>query len=135
MFPKTIVKKESFKQYNPVKLLKMKRSKNIVEPYNWGNNCMGWELVKNPALSVIEEQMPPNTSETKHYHSNSQQFFYILKGEATFDVNNQPHTVKEGEGIHILPKTVHQIKNNGSTTLEFLVISQPTSRGDRTDVN
>jgi len=39
--------------------------------------------------------------------------------------------VEKGNGIHILPKTKHRIRNDKSENLEFIVISHPTTRGDR----
>ena len=109
----------------------MKKSLENSEQYTWGDNCSGWELVKSETLSVIEESMPPNTSEVRHYHSKVQQFFYVLKGEATFEIGNEILKVSRREGLHVEPKVIHQIRNEGETNLEFLVISQPTSRGDR----
>jgi len=109
----------------------MKKSKENSEHYKWGNNCNGWHLVKSEKLSIIEELMPANTSEQKHYHNFSEQYFYILNGTATFEMEKEIVEVNKGEGIHIYPQVVHQIKNEKSTDLEFIVISQPTSRGDR----
>lgn len=106
-------------------------SKDNSEHYNWGNNCSGWHLVKSKELSIIEELMPPNTKETKHYHKNAEQFFRILKGKAIFELEDKTIEVRAGEGIHILPKVKHRIRNDQSTDLEFIVISQPTTRGDR----
>lgn len=111
----------------------MKKSVNNSERYTWGDRCFGWHLLKSENLSIIEESMPPNTAEVKHYHSVAQQFFYVLKGEATFDVMGNVYGISEREGIHIEPKMVHQIRNMGNTDLEFLVISQPTTRGDRVE--
>jgi len=79
--------------------------------------------------------MPPNTNEVKHYHSIAQQFFYILKGEATFEMTEETIKVPEREGIHIVPETVHLVKNESRTDLEFLVISQPTTRGDKIETD
>ena len=109
----------------------MIKSKENCEHYKWGNNCNGWHLVKTPNLSVIEELMPPNTQEKRHYHENSQQFFRILKGKATFEIEDKIFEIEKGNGIHILPKTKHKISNNQSENLEFIVISEPTTRGDR----
>jgi len=109
----------------------MKISKENSQHYYWGDNCSGWHLVKSEKLSIIEELMPPNTSEQKHYHNFSEQFFKILKGTATFEVADKVFTVKAGEGVHILPQTIHRIRNDQSENLEFIVISQPTTRGDR----
>ena len=111
----------------------MKKSKDNSKHYTWGDNCSGWHLVKSQSLSVIEELMPPNTQEKKHYHSKSQQFFRILKGKATFEVENEIFEVKDGEGIHISPNLRHRIRNDQNKDLEFIVISEPTTRGDRFD--
>jgi mannose-6-phosphate isomerase-like protein (cupin superfamily) len=35
--------------------------------------------------------------------------------------------------MHIMPGTRHQIRNPSSSPVRFLVISQPSSRGDRID--
>lgn len=111
----------------------MKKSKENSEYYKWGNNCSGWHLVKSKNLSVIEELMPPKTQEIKHYHKLSQQFFRILSGKATFENENQIVVIEKGNGIHIPPKTNHRIRNDELENLEFIVISEPTTRGDRYD--
>lgn len=111
----------------------MKRTKENSEHYNWGNNCSGWHLVKSQNLSIIEELMPPNTQEKKHYHKISEQFFQILNGTATFEIENETIEVEKGQGIHIPPRTKHKIRNDQNRNLEFIVISQPTTRGDRYD--
>ncbi|RIV30571.1 cupin domain-containing protein [Flagellimonas lutimaris] len=112
----------------------MKKNRGNAEHYKWGANCDGWHLLKDDRLSIIEEMMPPNTSEAKHYHTIAQQFFYILKGEAVFELKNGTVRVLEREGIHIEPQTVHQIRNEEKVNLEFLVISEPTSRADRIEM-
>lgn len=111
----------------------MLKSKQNTEHYFWGNKCEGFHLVKTENLSVIQEIMPVNTSEKLHYHENSQQFFFILNGTATFEIENEIYVVKNGNGIHILPKIKHKIKNLQSVALEFLVISQPRICGDRVE--
>lgn len=75
--------------------------------------------------------MPSKTQETKHYHEHAQQFFRILRGTATFEIAGKEIEIMSGEGIHIPPKTKHRIRNDQSKNLEFLVISEPTTRGDR----
>ncbi len=109
----------------------MKINKANSEAYTWGSNCKGWHLVNNKSLSVIQELMLPNTTETEHKHKNAQQFFFILKGIATFEINHTLIEVHAGEGVHIEPNSAHQIKNLSSENIEFLVISQPHAHGDR----
>jgi len=101
------------------------------EHYIWGDNCEGWHLLKSDSLSVIQERMPPGTSEQLHYHEFSQQLFYILSGEATFEVDGKLITVREKESIHISKGAKHKIENKTDQNLEFLIVSQPKAHGDR----
>ncbi len=109
----------------------MKTIKENLNLYSWGEKCSGWHLVKTDALSIIQELMPPGTNEQRHLHNLAQQFFHILKGEATFDLNDEQIVVSKGEGLHIQPNTKHRVLNLGSENLEFLLISQPSTRNDR----
>ncbi len=113
----------------------MKINKTTSEQYNWGADCIGWHLVKSEGLSVIEEAMPEGSEEVYHFHNFSQQFFYILSGRANFEIEKdgeiEVHEIRAGEGIHVLPGVKHKIKNTYPVILEFIVISQPTTRGDR----
>ena len=77
--------------------------------------------------------MPPHTKEKKHYHQYAQQFFRIISGTAVFELEDATVTVKSGEGIHIPPMVKHQIRNEQTENLVFIVISEPSTRGDRYD--
>jgi quercetin dioxygenase-like cupin family protein len=101
------------------------------ENYKWGGNCDGWHLLNTNSLSVIQEKMPPGTSECKHYHNFSQQLFFILAGTATFEIEGEVFVVSSKESIHVPKGAKHFIANRGDQELEFLVISEPKSHGDR----
>ena len=101
------------------------------EHYKWGINADGWHLLKSDELSVIEENVPPNEKEERHYHNASQQFFYVLSGVAHMEISGDVIEVHAGSGIHIPAKVAHQLMNTGAVNLRFLVISQPKSHGDR----
>jgi mannose-6-phosphate isomerase-like protein (cupin superfamily) len=105
--------------------------RRTAQHYSWGNNCDGWHLVKNDALSIIEEKMPPGTSEIRHYHQKSNQFFYVLKGNLQIDVDGNEVTLSSGQGLHINAGQRHQVFNRSTGDTEFLVISNPPSHGDR----
>ncbi len=109
-------------------------SKTNAEHFTWGNNCDGWHLLKSNKLSIIEEKMPPDTSEQLHYHNKAQQVFYILSGIATFEIDGQTQTVKANESIHIESNHPHKISNMHQADLCFLVISEPMSHGDRVNL-
>lgn len=102
--------------------------------YKWGNDCDGWNLVDGPSLSVKQEQMPAGTAEAKHYHEKAQQFFFILKGKAQFEIEDMVVDVGEGEGVHIEAGKKHRIINHTNEVLEFILCSQPSTNNDRVNV-
>lgn len=102
--------------------------------YHWGDNCDGWHLVKTDSLSVIQERMPPGAAETLHFHTNAQQFFFVLQGMATFQKQGEHIEVGEQQGFHVSPGERHRVFNKTDRDLEFIVISQPMAHGDRTPV-
>ena len=104
---------------------------NALHHYKWGNDCDGWVLIDTNALSVKQERMPAQTSEALHYHEKAQQFFFILKGIATFEVEGRLFTVKKNEGFYINPGAKHRIANNSNEELEFILSSQPSTNKDR----
>lgn len=103
------------------------------EHYTWGDGCDAWYLVRTAELHVIEEWMPPGTSETAHHHERARQFFYVLAGELTLAIDGTDHTLRAFEGLEIAPGRVHQAINRGVQGVRFVVTSQPPSHGDRVD--
>lgn len=107
------------------------------EHYKWGgpnaDTCDGWYFVKNEALQIIEEGMPSGTSETRHHHTQARQFFFVLEGELTMEVEFHEFVLKAGEGIEVGPGQIHRALNRRSTALRILVTSVPPSHGDRTE--
>jgi mannose-6-phosphate isomerase-like protein (cupin superfamily) len=108
-------------------------NRDNVEHYRWGVDCDGWHLVKDAALSVIEECMPPGAAEVRHHHERAQQFFYILSGEVLMEVEGETTLLGAGHGIRIMPGVKHQVRNPSADVVRFLVISQPPSHGDRVE--
>jgi len=102
--------------------------------YLWGAQCDGWNLVDNPELSVKMERMPPHTSEQEHFHQVARQFFFILKGIATFHTEEGRVEVQAQEGLEIRPGLRHRIANEGEDDLEFILCSQPSTSGDRINI-
>ncbi|WP_374440838.1 cupin domain-containing protein [Epilithonimonas sp.] len=109
----------------------MIKSKQNTEHYIWGGNCDSWVLLDSQELSVKQEIMPPKSKEQLHFHKNAQQFFFILKGKATFIVEGETFEAAENSGFHIIPGKQHWIENLSDKDLEFLVISNPSTNNDR----
>lgn len=75
--------------------------------------------------------MPPGRGETRHLHRRARQVFFVLSGTATFELGDQTFVLGPQEGIEVSPEVPHLIRNDGAVDLEFLVIAQPDSLGDR----
>jgi mannose-6-phosphate isomerase-like protein (cupin superfamily) len=101
--------------------------------YAWGQDCDGWHLVQTESLSIIEERMPPEAFEKRHLHTKSRQFFFVLGGELTVEVDGEEHILRPSAGIEIAPGQAHQVSNRGKWDTWFMVTSQPPSHGDRID--
>jgi mannose-6-phosphate isomerase-like protein (cupin superfamily) len=114
----------------------MSISTDNAEHYTWpsaigAQACDGWHLHRSGALSVIEERMPPATAEQRHLHSHTTQFFYVLAGELTIELDGEEHRLSLRSGLTVAAQTPHQVFNRASEDARFLVISQPPSHGDR----
>jgi len=104
---------------------------NCLNQYTWGDDCYGWTFVDTPELSIKQELMPPDTSEKLHYHEYADQFFFILKGRAKFDIDGTERILKANEGLQIKAGQKHRISNVTDTDLEFILYSQPSTNNDR----
>ena len=106
---------------------------SIAKHYQWGEGCHGWHLLQRDDFSVIEECVPPGQNEQRHFHNKARQFFYILDGEATFEIEGRTLTLQAHQGIEIPAKVAHQFRNESSAVVKFLVISVPKAHGDRVE--
>jgi mannose-6-phosphate isomerase-like protein (cupin superfamily) len=128
---------------------------NPLTHYVWGDNCDGWNFVDKAELTVKMERMPPHTAEQEHFHRRARQFFFILKGTATFVIVEGVGTgeggqategvelvegtetrieVKAQQGLEIPAGLRHRILNEAEEDLEFLLCSQPSTAGDRINI-
>ncbi len=106
-------------------------SRETAEHYTWGDGCDGWHLLRAPGLSVIEERMPAGAAEVRHMHLRSRQFFYVLAGRLTLELDGARHRLGPGEGLEVPPGAAHQALNDSDADVHFLVLSHPPSHDDR----
>lgn len=112
----------------------MKTASGPADHYTWGNNCEGFHILRDEALSVIKESMPPGASEVWHYHNKAQQVFYLLSGKAFFETGKDNAFLSTGESLRVLPGILHRISNPSDEIVEFLVVSAPMAQGDRVEI-
>jgi mannose-6-phosphate isomerase-like protein (cupin superfamily) len=101
------------------------------EHYTWGDGCDGWHLLRGEELSVIQERMPPKTSEVAHFHTRSRQFFYVISGTLSILLAGKLHRLAAEQGLEVAPKVTHRVLNESGADVRFIVISTPPSHGDR----
>jgi mannose-6-phosphate isomerase-like protein (cupin superfamily) len=104
------------------------------EHFTWGDKCDGWWLLKSPNFTVIEERMPPGKMEKRHYHTQTEQFFYCLEGELLIENGDKAITLKSRESLYISAGTIHKVKNIGTEPVQFLIVSLPDAHDDRIDL-
>jgi mannose-6-phosphate isomerase-like protein (cupin superfamily) len=108
-------------------------SRSNAEHYTWGEGCDGYFLLKRAEVHIIEERMPPGTTEKAHRHERARQLFYVLEGELTMRFSDSDARVPAGSALEIEPGTVHQARNESRENVRFLAVSAPPSHGDRID--
>jgi mannose-6-phosphate isomerase-like protein (cupin superfamily) len=106
-------------------------SRSTAEHYTWGVVCDGWHLARHAAASIISERMPPGSAEARHYHRAAWQFFFVLAGTATLEIDGEYHVLHAHEGLEVPPGIPHQMRNESAEDVDFLVFSQPPNHGDR----
>ncbi len=74
--------------------------------------------------SLAEATLPPGTATQRHYHMDSEEFYYILEGTGTMDVEGETSTVQPGDGILIPAGAWHQI-TAADTELRLLCCCSP----------
>ena len=106
-------------------------SRPTAEHYPWGEHSDGWHLVKDERPRVIEEQMPPGTAEVFHHQVQSQQFCFILSGDAVIEVDGSQTRLLAHQWLRIPPGIRPQIRKASKEPVQRLVISQPPAHRDR----
>ncbi len=106
-------------------------NKENADSYIWGSNCLSYVLSMSDEISIKQELMPIGSKEQLHFHQKSNQFFYILKGQVTFYLEEEIFILNPNDGLSVSKNNKHFIANESHDEIEFLVISQPNTNNDR----
>jgi mannose-6-phosphate isomerase-like protein (cupin superfamily) len=101
--------------------------------YVWGQICDGWRLLDRQDLSVIQERIPPGAGEVRHRHGRARQLFFVLTGQLQIHREGASWDLQPGDALEVPPGQLHRVHNAAATEAVFLVISAPSTRGDRED--
>ena len=75
--------------------------------------------------SFVHVVIPPGKRSPSHFHKESEETYYIIRGSAAMAVDGARWKATPGMAISIMPGEVHQIVNDTAETLEFLTVSAP----------
>ena len=73
--------------------------------------------------SLAEATVPVGQPTDRHYHKLSEEFYFILEGQGTMEIDGETRDVGPGDAILIPPNAWHQI--TASQTLRFLCCCAP----------
>ncbi len=106
------------------------RNSNTIEPYHTKDTSLIRELL-HPNHSPVQSQslaeatVPPGATTQAHFHPQSEEIYYVLRGSGELALDNEKSTVYAGDAVVIAPGTPHQIRNIGSEDLVFLCCCAP----------
>lgn len=75
--------------------------------------------------SLAEATLPPDRATAPHYHSKTEEIYYLLRGTGEMRIETETRRVGPGDAVAIAPGARHQIVNVGATDLVFLCCCAP----------
>lgn len=76
--------------------------------------------------SLAEASVPSGSSTQRHWHKDSEEFYFILEGSGTMEIDGESKDVGPGDAILIPAGAWHQI--TAEETLRFLCCCAPPYR-------
>ena len=80
--------------------------------------------------SLAEASLPVGAATDRHYHKLSEEFYFLLEGTGTMEIDGATHAVTPGDALLIPPGAWHQI--TATTPLRFLCCCAPPYAHDDT---
>ena len=76
-------------------------------------------------LAIWHGEIGPDGMAEMHVHKRMEQAFYILDGEARFEIDGEEHRVRKGNLVFVPQNKPHQMTSVGDTALKVLIIMAP----------
>ena len=75
--------------------------------------------------SLAEEVLPAGKSVQSHYHTATEEVYYILQGEGRMTVGSEVRMVAAGDAVFIPRGSIHTLENTGETPMTILLVCGP----------
>jgi mannose-6-phosphate isomerase-like protein (cupin superfamily) len=82
--------------------------------------------------SLAEATLPAGVATQRHYHRLSEEFYFILEGRATMEIDGEAQPVGPGDAILIPPGAWHQITASADAPVRLLCCCAPPYSHDDT---
>jgi mannose-6-phosphate isomerase-like protein (cupin superfamily) len=76
--------------------------------------------------SLAEARVPVGGSTMEHYHSRTEEIYYITHGNGKMRIDEEERLVQAGDAVAIPPGKKHKLWNTGSEVLRLLCCCAPT---------
>jgi mannose-6-phosphate isomerase-like protein (cupin superfamily) len=113
------------------------RARDRAEPFRTRDGSTIRELLGRTTAplrsqSLAEATLGPGRQTERHYHAESEEFYYVLSGEGELEIDGEHALVGPGDAILIPAGAWHQITAAGSSALRFLCCCAPPYRHEDT---
>ncbi|MBP84411.1 MAG: hypothetical protein CMO61_11255 [Verrucomicrobiales bacterium] len=75
--------------------------------------------------SLAEAILPPGGATERHWHKTSEEFYFILQGTGTVEIDGSKQEIRVGDAVLIPNGQWHQIIADSHTELRFLCCCAP----------
>lgn len=82
--------------------------------------------------SLAEAAVPVGGATERHYHKRAEEFYFMLEGHGTMEIDGESRTVGPGDAVLISAGAWHQISADAGEDLRFLCCCAPPYSHDDT---
>ena len=86
-------------------------------------------------LSVAQATVEPDSSTLRHRHGESEEVYYVLRGEGALEIGATIERVSPGDAKLIPPGVEHRVTAIGAEPLVILCICSPPYRHEDTEIS
>jgi mannose-6-phosphate isomerase-like protein (cupin superfamily) len=113
------------------------RARDDAEPFTTKDGStirelLGLTTAPVRSQSLAEATLEPRQQTERHYHAESEEFYYVLVGAGEMEIDGARSQVGPGDAILIPPGAWHQITAADGSELRFLCCCAPPYRHDDT---
>ena len=75
--------------------------------------------------SLAEEILPPGAAVGRHHHLETEEIYYILRGEGRMTVGTETRDVSAGDAVLVPRRSAHTLENTGTEPMTILLVCGP----------